>query len=75
MSVLVLIDKKRGNQKTESKKEHYNGRKKKNQRSTNISTKTKDCTTRTLLKTGDELMCSGRVRNSCSTYDTRRVAF
>jgi len=34
--------------------------------------KTKDGVTRTPLKTGDELMCSGRVGSSCSTSGTRR---
>ena len=35
--------------------------------------KTKDRVTRTQLKPGDELRCSGRVSSSCSTSDTRRV--
>ena len=35
--------------------------------------KTKDRVTRTPLKTGGELMCSGRVSSSCSTSDTCRV--
>jgi hypothetical protein len=35
--------------------------------------KTKDRATWTTLKTGGELMCSGRVGSSCSTYNTRRV--
>ena len=35
--------------------------------------KAKDLTTRTPLKTGDELMCSGRIRNSFFTCGTRRV--
>ena len=35
--------------------------------------KTKDRETRTPLKTGGELRCSGRVSNSCSTSDIRRV--
>ena len=39
----------------------------------NITYKTKDRVTRTPLKTGVELMCSGRVRSSCSTSGTRRV--
>ena len=34
---------------------------------------TKDRVTRTPVKTGDELRCSGRVSSSCSTSDTRRV--
>ena len=43
------------------------------QRSTKHTYKTKDRVTRTPLKTGGELMCSGRVSRSCSTSDTRRV--
>ena len=43
------------------------------QRSTKHTYKTKDRVTRTLLKTGGELMCSGRISSSCSTSDTRRV--
>ena len=35
--------------------------------------KTKDRVTRTPLKTGGELRCSGRVSSSCSTCGTRRV--
>jgi hypothetical protein len=35
--------------------------------------KTKDGVTRTPLKRGGELKCSGRVSSSCSTSDTRRV--
>jgi hypothetical protein len=35
--------------------------------------KTKDRVTRNQLKTGGELMCSGRVSSSCSTGGTRRV--
>ena len=35
--------------------------------------KTKDLVTRTPLKTGGELMCSGRLCSSCSTSETRRV--
>ena len=42
------------------------------QRSTNYAYKTKDRVTRTPLKTGGKLMCSGRVGSSCSTSDTRR---
>ena len=34
---------------------------------------TKDRIKRTPLKTGGELMCTGRVHSSCSTSDTRRV--
>ena len=43
------------------------------QRSTKHTYKTKDRVTRTPRKTGCELRCSGRVRSSCSTSDTRRV--
>ena len=43
------------------------------QRSTKHTHRTKDRATRTPLKTGDELRCSGRVSSSCSTSDTRRV--
>ena len=43
------------------------------QRSTKHTYKTKDRVTRTPLKTGGELRCSGRVSNSCSISDTRRV--
>jgi uncharacterized membrane protein YfcA len=43
------------------------------QRSTKHTHKTKDRETRTPLKTGGELGCSGRVSSSCCTSDTRRV--
>jgi len=43
------------------------------QRSTKHTHKTKDRVTRTPLKTGDELRCSGRVSSSCSTSGIRRV--
>jgi ADP-glucose pyrophosphorylase len=43
------------------------------QRSIKHTFKTKDLVTRTPLKTGVELRCSGRVRSSCSTSGTRRV--
>ena len=43
------------------------------QRSTKHTHKTKDRVTRTTLKTGGELMCSGRVGGSCSTSGTPRV--
>ena len=50
--------------------------KEKGQKDKQLSTKhtyrTKDRLTRTPVKTGGELMCSG-VRSSCSTSDTRRV--
>ena len=42
------------------------------QRSTKHTHKAKDRVARTPLKTGGELMCSGRVSNSCSTGGTRR---
>jgi hypothetical protein len=43
------------------------------QRSTKHTYKTKDLVTRTPLKTGSDLRCSGRVSSSCSTSGTRRV--
>jgi hypothetical protein len=43
------------------------------QRSTKHTYKTKDRVTRTPVKTGGELRCSGRVSSSCSTSGTRRV--
>jgi len=43
------------------------------QRSTKHTYKTKDRVTRTQLKTGGELRCSGRVSSSCSTSGTRRA--
>jgi hypothetical protein len=58
------------------KNRQHNGQKKKYKRTNNnlqnITYKTKDRVTRTTLKTGDELRCSGRVSSSCSTSDTRR---
>jgi hypothetical protein len=49
------------------------------QRDTQLSTKhtykTKDRETRTSLKTGGEIRCSGRVSSSCSTSDTRRGTY
>ena len=47
--------------------------KKDKQRSTKHTYKTKDRVTRTPLKTGGELRCSGRVNSSSSTSGTRRV--
>ena len=44
------------------------------QRLTKHTYKTKDRVTRTPLKTGGELRCSGRISSSCSTSDTRRVS-
>ena len=43
------------------------------QRSTKYTHKTKDRVTRTILTTGGDLRCSGRVSSSYSTIDTRRV--
>jgi hypothetical protein len=60
-----------------SKNRHHNGQKKKiqkdKQRSTKHTLKSNDRITRTQLKTGSELMCSGRVSSSCSISDTRHV--
>ena len=47
--------------------------KRKNSDLQNTTDKTKERITRTLLKTGGELRCSGRVSSSCSTSGTRRV--
>jgi len=63
---------------SKSKKDRqHNGQKKKYKRTNNdiqnITNKTKDRVTRTPLKTGSELRCSGRVISSCSTSGTRRV--
>ena len=59
-----------------SKKNRHNGNK--NKRRTNndqqsTTQKTKDRVTRTPLKTGGELRCSGRVGSSCSTSYNRRA--
>ena len=43
------------------------------QRSTKYTHKTKDQVTRTPLKTGREVRCSGRVGSSCSASGTRRL--
>jgi hypothetical protein len=43
------------------------------QQSTKHTYKTKDRVTRTPLRPGDDLRCSGRVSSSCSTSDTRDV--
>ena len=56
------------------KNRQHNGQKKKDkQRSTKHTYKTKDRVTRTPLKTGGELRCSGRVSSSCSTSGTHNV--
>ena len=47
--------------------------KKDKQQSTKLTHKAKDRVTRTSLKTGCELGCSGRVITFCSTSGTRRV--
>jgi hypothetical protein len=53
----------------------HNGQTKKENRINNDlqSIQIKDRVTRTQLKTGDELRCSGRVNSSCSTSDTHCV--
>ena len=63
MSVRRVEDTKRATRINKSKKDRQlNGQKKKDkQRSTKHTHKTKDRVTRTPLKTGDELGCSGRV--------------
>jgi len=62
--------------KLKKDRQHY-GQKKKGQRDKQRSTKhthkTKDRVTRTPLKFGDKLMCSGRISSSCSTSGTRHV--
>jgi len=59
------------------KNRQHNGQRKKvqkdKQRSAKHTYKTKDRLTRTPLKTGGELRCSGRVNSSFSTSGTRRV--
>ena len=59
------------------KNREHNGQKKKVKRSNNnlqnITHNIKDRVSRSPLKTGGELMCSGRVGSSCSTNGTRRV--
>ena len=60
-----------------SKNSKHNGQKKKKQkdkqRSTKHTHKIKYRVTRTPLKRGGELRCSGRVGSSCSSKDTRHV--
>ena len=55
----------------------YNGQTKNDKRINNnlqnTTQKPNDRPTRTPPKTGDKLRCSGSVRSSCSTSDTRRV--
>ena len=57
-------------QKTQWNKEKEQ---KDNQRSTQHTHQTIDRVTRTAIKTGGELRCSGMVGSSCSTSGTRRV--
>ena len=63
--------------RTSKKNRQHNDQKKKvqkdKQRSAKHTHKTKDRVTRTTLKTGGELMCSGRVSSFCPTSGTRRV--
>ena len=60
-----------------SKDRQHNGQKKKDKRTNNdrqnITYKTKYLVTRTPLKNGGELRCSGRVSSSCSTGGTIHV--
>ena len=60
-----------------SKNIQHNGQKEKvqkdKQRSTKHTHKTQDRVTRTPLKAGVELRCSGRVSSSCFTSGNRRV--
>ena len=59
--------------KSLKKNRQHNGQKEKyKQWSTKHIYKTKNRITRTPLKTGDELRCSGRVGSSCSISSTRR---
>ena len=59
------------------KNRQHNGQKKKYKRTNNDlkkhTYKTKDRVTRTPLKTGCELRCSGRVNSYCATSGTRHV--
>ena len=54
-------------------RQHNDQTKKGKQRSAKHTHKAKDRVTRTPLKTGGELMCSGKANSSCSTSDTHRV--
>ena len=57
-----------------SKDRQHNSQKKKDkQQSTKHTHKTKDWVTRTPLKTGGELKCSGRISSYCSTSGIHRV--
>jgi len=59
--------------KSKKDRQHNDQTKKDKQRTTKHTHTTKDRVTRTPLKTGGDLMCSGEVRSSCSTCGTRRV--
>jgi hypothetical protein len=52
--------------KSEKNRQHNDQKKKNKELSTKHTHKTKDRVTRTPLKTGGELMCSGWVSSSCS---------
>ena len=54
-------------------RQHNDQKKKDKQRSIKHTHKAKDRVTRTLLKTGGELRCSGMIGCSYSTSGTRRV--
>jgi hypothetical protein len=60
------------------KDRQHNGHKKKDKRTNNdlqnITHKTEVLVTRTPLRSGTELLCSGRVCSSCSTSDSRRTS-
>jgi hypothetical protein len=59
--------------RTDNKMTRRKSTKVQKQRSTKYTSKTKNRVTRTPLKIGGGLGCSGRVNSSCSTSDTRRV--
>ena len=54
-------------------RQHNDQKKKDSQRSTKHTHKSKDQETRTSLKPGGELRCSGRISSSCSSSGTGRV--
>jgi len=60
-----------------SKDRQYNGQNKRDKETNNdqqnTKQKTKDRPTRTTLKPGDVLICSGRISSSCYTCDTRLI--
>jgi hypothetical protein len=70
---------KKDRQQMAKRKENVNLRtdntmaKKKRKKVQNTTQKIKDRAIRTSLKSGDELRCSGRVSNSCSTCDNSSV--